>query len=237
MPAPRSTVCGGEPDAPWPCFAAEGGLANGTCVYPSRRPSRACCSLRCAPVLARVPRPLTAAGRSTGSAGRTEEPRPRPASDFGWEFSGGDTSGNASGNTSGTGFHGYSDCAVSQSCEATAPMTPAERALRARMAAYTLHAKRDARETTAAARAAFLDRFDRMVDPEGALPEAERQRRAAAARKAYFTRLALRSAQARRARAAGSSAQTSRSRAGTKETGNGSSATNSSSPSTAATDS
>ena len=116
-------------------------------------------------------------------------------------------------------------------------MTPAERALRARMAAYSLHAKRDARQTTAPARAAFLDRFDRMVDPEGTLPEAERQRRAAAARKAYFTRLALLSAQARRARAADSSAQTSRRRAGRKETGNGSSKASSSSPSTSATDS
>ncbi len=109
-------------------------------------------------------------------------------------------------------------------------MTPSERALRARMAAYSLHAKRDARETTAAARAAFLDRFDRMVDPDGTLPEAERQRRAAAARKAYFTGLALRSAQARRSRAGGSSPQTSRRRAGTSDTANGSSATNSSSP-------
>ena len=116
-------------------------------------------------------------------------------------------------------------------------MTPAERALRARMAAYSLHAKRDARETTAAARAAFLDRFDRMVDPDGTLPEAERQRRAAAARKAYFTGLALRSAQARRSRARGRPGQMSRRRAGTKETGKGSSRTISSSPRTSATDS
>ena len=36
------------------------------------------------------------------------------------------------------------------------------------------------------------------VDPEGVLPEAERIRRAEHARKAYFTRLALKSAQARR---------------------------------------
>lgn len=79
-------------------------------------------------------------------------------------------------------------------------MTPAERVLRARLAAYTLHAKYDARETTAAARAAFMDRFEREVDPDGQLSVEERQRRAAAARKAYFTRLALRSAQARRAR-------------------------------------
>jgi hypothetical protein len=80
-------------------------------------------------------------------------------------------------------------------------MTPSERVLRARLAAYTMHARHDTRETTAAARAAFLDRFKREVDPDGTLSAAERQRRAAAARKAYFTRLALRSAQARRRRA------------------------------------
>ncbi len=116
-------------------------------------------------------------------------------------------------------------------------MTPEERALRARMAAYTLHAKRDARETTAPARAAFLDRFDRMVDPEGVLPDAERQRRAAAARKAYFTGLALRSARVRRSKARSGSGQTSRRRAGTKETVNGSSMTSSSRPPASATDS
>lgn len=77
-------------------------------------------------------------------------------------------------------------------------MTPAERTMRARIAAYTLHSRRDAHETTAAARRAFLDRFERQVDPEGTLPEAERRRRADAAKKAYFTKLALRSAQARR---------------------------------------
>ena len=40
-----------------------------------------------------------------------------------------------------------------------------------------------------------------MVDPEGVLPEAERAIRAAHARKAYFTALALRSARVRSARA------------------------------------
>lgn len=79
-------------------------------------------------------------------------------------------------------------------------MNPAERVLRARLAAYTLHSKYDARDTTAAARAAFMDRFEREVDPKGQLSIEERQRRATAARKAYFTRLALRSAQVRRAR-------------------------------------
>ena len=84
-------------------------------------------------------------------------------------------------------------------------MTPAERSMRARIAAYSLHAQRDARETTAPARAAFLARFEHMVDPDGVLPEPERTRRATAARKAHFARLALRSAQARRSRAEGGS--------------------------------
>jgi len=80
-------------------------------------------------------------------------------------------------------------------------MTPAERVLRARLAAYALHSTRDSRELTAPARRAFHDRFERQVDPDGILPIAERARRAHAARKAYFTRLALKSARARRERA------------------------------------
>lgn len=70
--------------------------------------------------------------------------------------------------------------------------------MRARMAAHMLHAKRDPRETTAKAREAFLGRFERAVDPDGTLPPAERQRRAEAARKAYFTGLAYKSSRARR---------------------------------------
>lgn len=50
---------------------------------------------------------------------------------------------------------------------------------------------------TANARRAFLDRFEREVDPEGVLSPAERATRAEHARKAYFARLALKSAQAR----------------------------------------
>jgi len=59
---------------------------------------------------------------------------------------------------------------------------------------------------TAAARAANLTRFERQVDPEGMLPEAERQRRAAHARKAYYIALAYKSAQVRRERAAAKAA-------------------------------
>lgn len=77
-------------------------------------------------------------------------------------------------------------------------LTPAERSLRARIAAHSLHATVDAQEHTAPARKAFLDRFEREVDPDGILPEAERRRRAGHARKAHFTRLALASSRARK---------------------------------------
>jgi hypothetical protein len=76
--------------------------------------------------------------------------------------------------------------------------TPEQRALAARIAAHSKWATTDATEGTAAARAAFLDRFQREVDPDGTLPPAERARRAEHARKAYFTRLAMASAKARR---------------------------------------
>lgn len=70
--------------------------------------------------------------------------------------------------------------------------------MRARMAAYMLHARYDPRETTKAARGAFNQRFLDQVDPDGRLPEAEGRRRAEAARRAYFTRLAYLSARSRR---------------------------------------
>ena len=65
-------------------------------------------------------------------------------------------------------------------------ITPSQRSLRSRIAAYTLHATHDPRETTQAARIAFMARFEREVDPEGILPPVERDRRAEAARRAYF---------------------------------------------------
>lgn len=52
---------------------------------------------------------------------------------------------------------------------------------------------------TANARRAMMAKFDREVDPDGKLPPAERQKRAENARKAYFKRLALKSAKSRRA--------------------------------------
>lgn len=82
-------------------------------------------------------------------------------------------------------------------------LSPAERSLRGRMGAYALHARYDPRQTTAAARDAFLRRFLDEVDPGRVLAESERLRRAAAARKAYFTRLAYLSSRRRRRRQGG----------------------------------
>lgn len=55
---------------------------------------------------------------------------------------------------------------------------------------------------TAKARTAAEDRFEKQVDPEGKLMPAERAKRAQAARKAHFQRMALASAKARRKKAA-----------------------------------
>jgi hypothetical protein len=44
----------------------------------------------------------------------------------------------------------------------------------------------------------MLDKFERQVDPDNELSPAERAKRAEHARKAYYKRLALKSARARR---------------------------------------
>jgi hypothetical protein len=72
------------------------------------------------------------------------------------------------------------------------------RSLAGRIGGLTLAATHDPHEYTAPARHAFLAQFEHQVDPEGTLLPAERARRAEAARKLYFARLALKSAQARR---------------------------------------
>jgi hypothetical protein len=76
----------------------------------------------------------------------------------------------------------------------------AERVLTGRLGAYVVHSRYDSRELTEAAREAFRSKFERDVDPDGLLPVEERLRRAEMARKAHFTRLALKSAQVRRQR-------------------------------------
>jgi hypothetical protein len=78
------------------------------------------------------------------------------------------------------------------------PSDRSKRILQARMAAHALHARvADPAAHTAPARAVFLSRFEREVDPEGVLNPQERARRAEHAKKAYFLRLAAASSKAR----------------------------------------
>lgn len=78
-----------------------------------------------------------------------------------------------------------------------AALTPSLRSQRARLGGLATAAKHDSKETTRAAREAFDRRFLDEVDPDRELPQAERMRRAAAARKLYFAQLAFKSARAR----------------------------------------
>jgi hypothetical protein len=85
-------------------------------------------------------------------------------------------------------------------------LLPEQRRLRARAAAHALHSKYDSKTLTQPARDAFMARFEREVDPDRVLPEAERLRRADHARKAYFARLAFLSAKARARKGKGDAA-------------------------------
>ena len=79
------------------------------------------------------------------------------------------------------------------------PASRPDRSLIARLAAHESWANpADPSPRTAPARRVTLDRFERQVDPDGVLSPVERARRAGHARNAYFARLALWSAQARR---------------------------------------
>jgi len=82
------------------------------------------------------------------------------------------------------------------------PLSPEQRSLRARIAAYAMHAQNDSQETTRAGRQAFMSRFLDEVDPDRTLPEPERLRRASYARQRYFAQLSYRSAKVRAARKA-----------------------------------
>lgn len=78
-----------------------------------------------------------------------------------------------------------------------------QRAIAGRIGAYTMWAHTpDRAARTAPARRAAMARFEREVDPEGVLSPEERAKRAQYARKAYFQRLGLKSAAARRKKSA-----------------------------------
>jgi hypothetical protein len=83
-------------------------------------------------------------------------------------------------------------------------LTPEQRTLRARIAAAARWAGEDPAANAARGQAGLINRFRREVDPDGTLPEAERERRAQSAYRAHMSRLALASSKAR-ARKAGSS--------------------------------
>lgn len=81
-------------------------------------------------------------------------------------------------------------------------LTPEQRSNRSRLGAHASWANtEDPAARTAPARKAALDRFERQVDPDGILEPADRARRAAHAKKAYFLKLAMKSAKVRRERA------------------------------------
>lgn len=74
-------------------------------------------------------------------------------------------------------------------------LTPTERILRARLGTHSLHATVDSRKHTELVRRAFMARFDDEVDLDRTLPDRERSP-SAEARRADFTRAALKAAQA-----------------------------------------
>ena len=71
------------------------------------------------------------------------------------------------------------------------PMYETDFSMLGRIGAYRLHALRSASETTRAARAAFMAKFEDEVDPERVLDPADRAARASAAMKVYMLRLSL----------------------------------------------
>jgi hypothetical protein len=78
---------------------------------------------------------------------------------------------------------------------------PDERRLQAQLANTVRWSREDPKAPNAAparARAGLEARFLREADPDGVLPEPERQRRAALIRTAYYQRLTLASIKARR---------------------------------------
>lgn len=85
---------------------------------------------------------------------------------------------------------------VAVSCS---PLTPAQRSLRARVAAFALHSRGGT--STAAASRAFLARFEAAVDPDGKLTPEERARRARLALKAHMLTLSLKASRVRYRRA------------------------------------
>ncbi|MER7278332.1 hypothetical protein ABT369_28225 [Dactylosporangium sp. NPDC000244] len=77
-------------------------------------------------------------------------------------------------------------------------MTPAQRKMRASLAAHTRWAREaDRKEAMRPALEGMLARFEREVDPDGVLEPHVRAERAESAKKAYFKSLQLKSSRSR----------------------------------------
>ena len=76
-------------------------------------------------------------------------------------------------------------------------LSPEQRSLRASTAAYTRWSGEDPRPAMKQVREGYVRKFENLVDPDKALPEGERRRRATAAMRAEMRRLALISSRVR----------------------------------------
>jgi hypothetical protein len=81
-------------------------------------------------------------------------------------------------------------------------LSPEQRSTRASIAALTRWGGEDPRPAMAKVREGRMRKYRLRVDPEGVLPEGERERRAQALLRADMRRLALKSSRARAAKAA-----------------------------------
>jgi hypothetical protein len=81
---------------------------------------------------------------------------------------------------------------------ASQSLTPEDRSIRARAAAYAKHAKHDPLPTVKKGQQGLVASFEAKVDPGNELPPRERARRAEMAYRAHMTSLAYKSARARR---------------------------------------
>lgn len=83
-------------------------------------------------------------------------------------------------------------------------LTPAERTLRAQIAANTRWGRtKDRKAATAAARVGMRTKFEREVDPDGSLDPDERDRRVDSLMRAHMQRMTLAAKRARSQRARG----------------------------------
>jgi hypothetical protein len=80
-------------------------------------------------------------------------------------------------------------------------MTPAQRSIRASLAAHSRWAgETNRKEALQAARDGLLARFERQVDPDGVLEPQERALRAESARQAFYKAMQLKSSRSRAAK-------------------------------------